>query len=891
MAVIAPSTLEDQYISTTTPESMHEQESLEVLVNLWLYVDSKIRELLEWFRLSDSGDEECSSMSELVSGLAELANLPPSNSNYTQVHALVLSYLRISLTRYPGGVDRLQNLFAGLYWLYPMDPYIKLAMAKACLQNSHPDTEHAFVMLNEMHRTGSIPTEMRNEISDHVLPDLKRIIHKSVFVSPDSSRLLHFQWKAPRVFRDSPSSCIDLPQLIVLTEVIGTADGKSETRSFMRADRVHDFVEENWGQTGSLILRTFTALLEEVLGRRETIHIKKCGDWFTLLANPDVLAVSAICLKREWDEFLKCLLWIDEVVGSPNESSGLRRLRAFPGQPGTRVKSVLFDLQIAELESLIESNKGRVRDNWGIDDVLNKVALQHYRYLGTEGERVDDTRITNSCWIELVEKGFVGTYYLSYPVPPNVGEGLRLSFELMCILAGIEREISFDNNEGKVLTGFCTAVIPVKVISDWGDERSIQWHVVIQKPSDNRFRSIHDRPEFRDLIPPPSDRLKDTTGLKGIAYLGWTREAEFKFGNEDREHCYKSSSLKPTPFFWNASQRSHAVSGQIGIPFNGPTIGYQRQRTQVKSAVVFRYASGESSFKQRLTGFFNAKVFIYDQNCKIAWLCPQIVLMMHLLHLHLRKSNHTFRIACPILRIGSTDEEIQAHVDSLVCHFETNIRDNETYATILTRFADIYSEAFRKFDEAPRTDPFDHLRGFELIDLLKQGEPTAPKILPANNGVQHWCALVGILDVVFCRGIGHVIEPSEITLAPCTYAPIEGQNILVCPIPLLVQILQSNGMNPKDGCIEGNGYKWEYTGSPFGCERKVDAHEGDNFDDCWLGRLQKFTPYRRFHLHRMLPSLRRNIRRQKSLDSVLGTCGVICFGEIKARYFTELCTD
>ena len=51
---------------------------------------------------------------------------------------------------------------------------------------------------------------------------------------------------------------------------------------------------------------------------------------------------------------------------------------------------------------------------------------------------------------------------------------------------------------------------------------------------------------------------------------------------------------------------------------------------------------------------------------------------MHLLRLHLCKCNHTLGVAGPILRIRSTDEEIQAHIDNLISLYETNVQDNET---------------------------------------------------------------------------------------------------------------------------------------------------------------------------------------------------------------------
>lgn len=241
------------------------------------------------------------------------------------------------------------------------------------------------------------------------------------------------------------------------------------------------------------------------------------------------------------------------------------------------------------------SNNEWIQDRWNIHDVRKAVVPQHYQYADAEGESID-SRISHSCWMELFEKGYVGTYCLSFPVPPDVGEGLRLSFNLMSIVAGIERTVSLGDDDGVIFTGFCTALVPIKVISNRALERSIQWHIIIQRPPNNRFRSIHDRHDFWNLI--PSERLHDISGLRGIAYLGWTMEAEFRFGTEVREHCYESSSLKSSPFSWNSSQRTISVAAQIGLPFGGSALSIQLQRTQQRTSTICPYAYPHATFRE-----------------------------------------------------------------------------------------------------------------------------------------------------------------------------------------------------------------------------------------------------------------------------------------------------
>ena len=122
--------------------------------------------------------------------------------------------------------------------------------------------------------------------------------------------------------------------------------------------------------------------------------------------------------------------------------------------------------------------------NMELDDM--KHALSENRSLTTfapiayeqyhqEADSLMSTSPYNLCWKDLFDRAYVASYSLPFSSSVTLdhyGTGLRIPFDLLTAMAGIENWILRDG--GLILTGFSTALIPVRVIKD----KSIQWHLI-----------------------------------------------------------------------------------------------------------------------------------------------------------------------------------------------------------------------------------------------------------------------------------------------------------------------------------------------------------------------------------------------------------------------------
>lgn len=95
-----------------------------------------------------------------------------------------------------------------------------------------------------------------------------------------------------------------------------------------------------------------------------------------------------------------------------------------------------------------------------------------------------------------------------------------------------------------------------------------------------------------------------------------------------------------------------------------------------------------------------------------------------------------------------------------------------TYAQLLTYITDKFSEAFGSLGTRFRSSG-DGLVGFEFAEILNaaEGETVAATMLPLNDSIRSWSALVENDNIVFGSGFGNVFK-AEITtgqiIPPCS---------------------------------------------------------------------------------------------------------------------------
>ena len=224
--------------------------------------------------------------------------------------------------------------------------------------------------------------------------------------------------------------------------------------------------------------------------------------------------------------------------------------------------------------------------------------------------------------------------------------------------------------------------------------------------------------------------------------------------------------------------------------------------------------------------------------------------------------------------------------------------------------ANVYDEAFGHLARVDDSGNQKHLFGFELNHLFRgSGTRVSPKRLKIDRSIQKWSVIATCTDVLFCEGLGDALcATSEEQQNLCNSAGtvITGQNILVCPLYLLRELLEANSWRfVLDGGQQGGQwllsaekegqatYRWAMSGSPFACLSHTMSGVACDERQCWARRIQQVASSKtllprssriqRFNVLRAIRSLspKRPLCQlpKPALKKVIRQ-GVICFGKI-----------
>ena len=451
-----------------------------------------------------------------------------------------------------------------------------------------------------------------------------------------------------------------------------------------------------------------------------------------------------------------------------------------------------------------------------------------------------------------------------------------MSFDLMISIAGIERVTVHD--KGIVLTGLSTALVPINVLCE--SPRSIQWHLIEFPATDDRFRSIHDREGFWDMIPQERLREQNLENLKGVGYVGWFEHVTISHIPDQVRY----SSLSQIGHKWVVKAEGFQFGGQVGMP-GGAALQAQVSRNRGKVSLALRFpASG--TFSRRVEAIYGGTVFIYDDDSETAWLCSTIDLIILMLRYYLSTNKYRDpfsvrgRVASPQEHNKSMKELMGLKLDSLI--IPDHPSECLTYGTLITEFSEQFGKAFGSLSDVLRQRSSDKILGFDFIELVYGaiGGAIFPKELRVKGGIRAWSALIGTADVVFCKGLGEVIKPIVVVnTGICRFIekPLHGSNLLVCPVYLLKRRLEQQACEFHRQYIgKQRSYKWIFTGHPFKC-----SHGGCDESNCWKNRLQTISAIDTFVVKLKYQWEKFGMGSQGSLCSIsLDGDGAICFGRL-----------
>ena len=291
--------------------------------------------------------------------MANLVDEIPSNSHCQRAVSAARKYLQRGKRMGPSADVSIGEAFLALQWVYPREPFVILAGAKAYINSRDPKfIGDGVTRLKRALKPGNASNEPDRILLDRVRRYLDALSYLEAFKSLEAPHVLELKWKGPNVFKQLSETLDNIPQLLVLTEVSAKESREIEgafRRCFFRADRVEDFVVESWGSLGYDVLRAYVELLKKVLEQPATSQNASLQDLYVKFwATPNTIGFASICLDSEFNDIKKCLFWIDEVVGTPKEPGVYRFYpQLYAGSPAQKRLTTVGLEQIAELEALM----------------------------------------------------------------------------------------------------------------------------------------------------------------------------------------------------------------------------------------------------------------------------------------------------------------------------------------------------------------------------------------------------------------------------------------------------------------------------------------------------------------------------------------------------------
>jgi hypothetical protein len=816
----------------------------------------------------------------------------PSGEGWAGAQDFALLYLRNTTFAYSENISEIERrestLFKALIILYPDHSIVRLALA-----SYHFRYERYWDGVFEL-KTLS----MRKPTST----ELRQLITKLIFsweqVAQSNDResgtaatptIAELPFDSLSAFQNHVGACEEISDFVAITYFRGMPD-------CIRADRVEDFVSEHWPVYGLKLLSVFQQSLRSILRNPEIEYIHRFEELnFSLVANSSTVTICSACPMRDWREIYDCLWWINDILGVP-DSEQLLRKSTHPDRSTLGREEVSNMYSGAERSKIVELLGLLTRPEKDLDGETPHEALERticYR-VSRSGRDIEISRLEDiyqvefSCWRQLFERGYVGFYYGGPRLSSSYvsGRGLRISFDLLVTIAGIERAVVRDR--GIVLIGFCTALVPMKVINEW--ERSVQWHLVV-KPKGQGFRSIDDRADFWETLV-PAERLRDISieNLNGVAYVGWLEAVNVSLGTDCNPREPDYSNLKPIERKWKVAAKGMEFGVQVGFP-GGALIAQATREKKPVSAIV-RYAAA-SNFELRINELFRATVFIYDEERKTAWLCPTIHLLVLMLRLYLTTNGYQ-PLDPDALRFVERKSGIEDRFVSrsdLRSLGSTVIQTGSElmYGQVLAELASKYGQAFGSIETGIQEGSGDNLIGFEFKSILyaREGQSVPAKELPMNHKIGVWRSLVNHADVVFGRGFQEILRPVEVLEGSpiCRNVPLWGEDVLVCPVYLLQEKLKEQSYSIYRHFATAAGTtQWVFSGNPF--KKCSEACDGRT---CWRGRLQQI---KRTRLPALIANVNKVIKFVGLADRPVPAAseslpfdmhGAICFGEAQKK--------
>jgi hypothetical protein len=366
------------------------------------------------------------------------------------------------------------------------------------------------------------------------------------------------------------------------------------------------------------------------------------------------------------------------------------------------------------------------------------------------------------CWERLFRSGIVAFH----SVRRQLGVGLKISFDMMVHLSGVENVYNVDG--GIILTGFFTALVPISYNEN---AKVVQWHFEEVRESDGRLRPCS--------LPSVRGNWFKTQDINifrtSECFLGWFARANILLGT--RQLLVDS----PNVLRWSTETREHhqsvrregfEVAGQLGFTAGPINTNFQLVRTwRFHSNVQHFHRQQQYSTALRL-GRGNVAIII-DSESKQVWLVPLLSVVLHLCHRYFQEVNQGSHMNNPLPFAEPSPDGalaastvLEANGDTLVFGAEGE-PDAENLRQLFLRINTNLLTAAGTREPSNRKTLF----ATELMAMATEpgrGSPLKKMKAPADS--ESWVGLFEKVDFVgVCSNIGQLIKPEPIPPRnPCT---------------------------------------------------------------------------------------------------------------------------
>ncbi|KAJ6094797.1 hypothetical protein N7467_002310 [Penicillium canescens] len=429
------------------------------------------------------------------------------------------------------------------------------------------------------------------------------------------------------------------------------------------------------------------------------------------------------------------------------------------------------------------------------------------------------------CWYPLFDSAVIA---LQSSVEPQLQpcEGLELDFKQLLKLAAVEYPIMV--NDGIVLMGYSTALIPIKQNTDG----RIMWHLETAT-DDFQLQGSNLQATQKEWL--RVSTLEDL--LSAPAILGWCSEAEVLLGTDRLEPnvAWSGAKAKLTTWHWNGANLQ--LLAQTASPLN---LGVQVNLRLDRSVNTIRFSPSRNYLKC-LSSSSQQPIVLYDIKTKRAWLVSLISVLHHMLLAYCKTINKEFRDKFPPFAAPDTSGTASASLEvlrdngALVVERSKVNEESEvnelTVRDLIMGFSVNLSKTTLQPPKASNMHPLtvSTIFGYEFADIVMDSPSSELKKSSLEKEGLAWISLLNNIKCLFCSDLGDAIigKRSPRLSSPCN-SLLEGCDLMAASIQSMELLAQKHGSNAHGfSCQLSNDHSWYLAGIPF----QVCEHEEK--DSCW----------------------------------------------------------